>query len=73
MREFDANYGQSRIGRPDKNHCTFTLSVTDVPVEHSVKIQDFDAWLCQEGGTPRERADRSRIREILGLSASRAT
>jgi hypothetical protein len=40
--------------------------VTKVPVEHFVKIQDFNAWLGRESGSPRERADRARIREILG-------
>jgi hypothetical protein len=49
------------------------VAVTDVPVEHSVRIKDFNAWLGREGGTPRERTDRARIREILGYSASRAT
>jgi len=43
------------------------VSVTNVPVEHCVKIQDFNTWLRRDGGTPRERADRSRIREILGI------
>jgi hypothetical protein len=52
---------------------TVRVSVMNVAVEHSVKMHDFNAWLGREGGTPRERADRSRIREILGLSTSRAT
>jgi hypothetical protein len=44
------------------------VSVRSVPVEHSVKLQDFNAWLRKDGGTPRERTDRKRVREILGLS-----
>jgi hypothetical protein len=43
------------------------VSVTNVPIEHSVKLQDFNSWLKREGGSPRETADRRRIREILGL------
>jgi hypothetical protein len=43
------------------------VSVTDIAIEHSVKLQDFTAWLKKEGGSPREIADRRRIREILGL------
>ena len=39
---------------------------TNVPVEHAVRISDFQKWLNREGGLPRERGDRSRIREILG-------
>jgi hypothetical protein len=42
------------------------------PVEHSVKMQDSNASLGREGGTPRERADRSRIRKILGVDAPRS-
>lgn len=49
------------------------VSVTNVAVEHSVRMQDFQKWLGREGGTPRERADRSRIREILGVGAASAT
>jgi hypothetical protein len=43
------------------------VTVTDTPVEHSVRLQDFNTWLKGEGGTPRDRAGRYRIREILGL------
>jgi len=49
------------------------VSVTNVPVEHSVRLKDFTAWLGREGGTPRERADRSRIREILGMGSPAET
>jgi hypothetical protein len=44
------------------------VSVTDIPVEHSVKLQDFDKWLKREGGTPRQVTQRRRIWEILGVS-----
>jgi hypothetical protein len=46
---------------------TIKVSVQNTPIEHSVKLKDFNAWLKKEGGTPRERTDRKRIKEILGL------
>jgi hypothetical protein len=48
------------------------VSVTNIPTEHSVKLQDFNAWLRKDGGTPREQTDRHRVRDILGLSAAGA-
>jgi hypothetical protein len=47
------------------------VSVLNIPVEHSVKLQDFNMWLKKEGGSPRESSDRRRIREILGLVANK--
>ena len=47
------------------------VSVLNIPVEHSVKLKDFNAWLLREGGSPREVSDRGRIREILGMIASK--
>jgi hypothetical protein len=49
---------------------TIKVSVQNIPVEHSVKLKDFNAWLKKEGGTPRERTDRKRVREILGIVQS---
>ena len=43
------------------------VRVTNVPVEHEVKIMDFTKWLERTGGSPREIADRKRIRSILGM------
>jgi hypothetical protein len=43
------------------------VSVVDIPVEHSVKIQDFNAWLERTAGSPKEISTRSRIKDILGL------
>lgn len=47
------------------------VSASNVPVEHSVQMKDFNAWLKKEGGSPRETSDRRRIREILGLLANK--
>jgi len=43
------------------------VRVTDVPVEHHVKLQDFLTWVERKGGSPRETCDRLRVREIIGL------
>ena len=43
------------------------VRVTDIPVEHHVKLQDFMKWIERNGGSPREKTDRLRIREIIGL------
>jgi hypothetical protein len=42
------------------------VSVTNIPVEHTVKLQDFNNWLQREGVSPLEKTERRRIREILG-------
>jgi hypothetical protein len=47
------------------------VSASNVPVEHSVQMKDFNAWLKKEGGSPRESSDRRRIREILGFVANK--
>lgn len=41
--------------------------VTSIPVQHSVKMRDFVRWVERTGGSPRDVADRSRVRAILGL------
>ncbi len=47
------------------------VSVVDVPIKHSVKLQDFNAWLERTAGAPREISKRQRIKSILGLPAAR--
>ena len=46
---------------------TVQVSVVDIPIEHTVKIQDFNDWLERSAGAPREISKRSRIKAILGL------
>ena len=48
---------------------TVQVSVVDIPIEHSVKIQEFNDWLERNTGAPREISKRSRIKAILGLRA----
>jgi hypothetical protein len=47
------------------------VSVTDVHVEHAVKLMDFTKWLDRTGGSPREVSHRHRIRSILGMPVPR--
>jgi hypothetical protein len=47
------------------------VSVVDVPIKHSVKLQDFNAWLERTAGAPREISKRQRIKSILGLPTGR--
>jgi hypothetical protein len=44
---------------------TVRVSVTNIPVEHTVKIREFNAWLQRSAGSPKEVSTRSRIREIF--------
>jgi len=41
------------------------VRVTQIPVEHEVKLGDFTKWLEGRGRTPKEVFDRNRIRDIL--------
>jgi hypothetical protein len=43
------------------------VSVSNVHVEHEVKLRDFTKWLEKTGGSPREISERQRIRSILGM------
>jgi len=47
------------------------VSVVDVPIKHSVQLQDFNAWLERTAGAPREISKRQRIKSILGLPPHR--
>jgi hypothetical protein len=47
------------------------VSVTDVRVEHEVKLADFTKWLETRGRSPREVMQRQKIREILGMGVGR--
>jgi hypothetical protein len=46
---------------------TVDVSLSNVPVTHSVMMHDFTKWLHRNGGTPREITHRNHVREILGL------
>jgi hypothetical protein len=46
------------------------VRVTNIPVEHEVKLKDFRNWLDRHGKSPKELTDRNKIREILGIARS---
>ena len=50
---------------------TVQVSVVDIPIEHSVKIKDFNDWLERSTGAPSEISKRSRIKALLGLRVGR--
>ena len=43
------------------------VSVTSIPIEHTVKMRDFTNWVERKGGSPKDVSNRDRIRAILGL------
>lgn len=47
------------------------VSVSDVRVEHEVKLADFTKWLETKGRSPRQVIQRQKIREILGMPMER--
>jgi hypothetical protein len=51
-------------GIPER-FATVRVSVTDIPVEHTVKLRDFTSWLERTAGSPKDVTARSRVREIL--------
>jgi hypothetical protein len=58
--------GLSLLGGPAEKR-TVKVSVTDVRVEHEVKLGDFTKWLETRGRSPREVTQRQKVREILGM------
>jgi len=42
-----------------------TVKVREPEIEHQVRVRDFEAWLERTGTSPREVAQRKRIRERL--------
>jgi len=43
------------------------VRVTNVAVEHEVKLGEFTKWLDKTNGSPREMVDRKQIKSILGM------
>lgn len=50
---------------------TVRVSVSDVRVEHEVRLKDFMSWLESPGKSPREVIRRQKVREILGAAVER--
>lgn len=63
--------GEEWVGGIPEGLNPVKVSVTDVPVEHTVTMKDFKTWLLSEGRSPRDKASRYRVREILGMLAEK--
>ena len=50
---------------------TVKVRVTNVTVEHEVKMKDFLCWLEGTSQRPRDIVQKNRIREILGMERRR--
>jgi hypothetical protein len=57
-------------GREQVFNCV-EVSVSEIPIKHTVRLKDFNAWLEREGGMPKDIIHRKKIRQILGLPISR--
>jgi hypothetical protein len=45
-----------------------TVAVTNIPIEHQVTMRDFRSWLERPPRSPKDIAQRARVREILAMS-----
>jgi hypothetical protein len=62
--------GEEWAGEIAEGLNTVDVTVTAVPVTHSVIMQDFRKWMDRKGGAPREISQRERVRQILGLDGT---
>lgn len=47
------------------------VAVSDVRIEHEVRLSEFTKWVQRSNGSPREVFDRNKIRAILNPPAGR--
>jgi hypothetical protein len=59
--------GSDWVGEIAEASGTVHVSVSDVAVEHTVKLKEFRDWLDRPTGSPREMVSRHTVRCILGL------
>jgi hypothetical protein len=59
--------GSDWVGEIAESSRTVHVSVSEVAVEHTVKLKEFRDWLDRPTGSPREIVSRHTIRGILGL------
>jgi hypothetical protein len=63
-----AVHGNDWVAHLPEDLNTVEVSVTEVDVTHAVRFRDFKNWIDRTGGSPRDVAQRGRVREILGLA-----
>jgi len=59
--------GDDWSGSFSEEYGAVQVLVTEIPVEHTVKLKDFSAWLQRSAGSPKDVIARGRVREILGV------
>jgi hypothetical protein len=47
------------------------VSLTEIPVRHTIEIKEFNSWIGREDGALRDLVQRKRARKILGLPETR--
>lgn len=57
--------GHDWVGGLSEQFGIVRVCVTDIPVEHTVKLRDFASWLERTAGSPKDVTARRRVREIL--------
>jgi hypothetical protein len=63
--------GREWVGGISPRQNVVTVCVAEILVEHRVKLDELTKWLERTGGSPRDVAQRQRIRSILGMPSSR--
>ena len=63
--------GEDWVERLRDEYGSVNVSVTEIPVRHTVQMKEFSAWLEREGGKPRDSVQRKRARKIRGLPEAR--
>jgi hypothetical protein len=63
--------GRDWVDELREEHGIVDVTVTEIPVKHTVQMKDFNAWLVRQGGAPRDIIQRTRVRKILGIPDAR--
>lgn len=66
-----AIHGKNWVEGLRDEHGRVDVSVTEIPVRHTVEMKEFNAWIAREGGKPRDLVQRARARKILGFPETR--
>lgn len=59
--------GNEWVERMPGKYDTVTVCVTNVQVEHTVKMGEFTSWMERNGNSPAEMMRIRKVREILGM------
>jgi hypothetical protein len=51
------------------SQATITVVMKQPEVEHKVRVKDFENWLESAGRNPAEMSLKSRLRQLMGISA----